>query len=79
MCCQFCIDTMEVVYQAETLSMKWCLDCHREPEPHLRDPSLVTQLEWGWAMTDAERIAEGTKWAEINQLQPNQDCSTCHR
>ncbi|MDG2094640.1 MAG: cytochrome c3 family protein, partial [Phycisphaerales bacterium] len=47
--CHGRIDTMEVVYQAETLSMKWCLDCHREPEPHLRDPGLVTQLEWGWA------------------------------
>ncbi|MEE2906752.1 MAG: cytochrome c3 family protein [Planctomycetota bacterium] len=77
--CHGRIDTMEVVHQVKTLSMKWCLDCHREPEPHLRNPDLVTQLEWGWAMTDAERLAEGTKWSEINQLQPSQDCSTCHR
>ena len=77
--CHGRVDTMEVVYQHETLGMGWCLSCHRDPAPHVRDPDLVTQLEWGWDMGAAERIAEGAKWLDANHLQPNQDCSTCHR
>jgi hypothetical protein len=77
--CHGRIDTMEVVRQAKPLSMGWCLKCHRNPEPHLRDPDLVTQLEWGWDMSDAERLAAGAHWRETNDLHPSQDCSTCHR
>ncbi|MEX0995023.1 MAG: cytochrome c3 family protein, partial [Balneolaceae bacterium] len=37
--CESChgrVDRMEVVHQSEPLSMGWCLDCHREPENHIR-------------------------------------------
>ena len=37
---------MEVVYQAEPLSMSWCLDCHRNPEPHLRPADQITNMAW---------------------------------
>ena len=26
--------------------MGWCLDCHRNPEPHLRPRAEVTNMEW---------------------------------
>ncbi len=77
--CHGRVDTMDVVYQHETLSMGWCLDCHRNPDPHVRNPDLVTQLEWGIDMSDAEMIANSINWREINNLNPSQDCSTCHR
>ena len=77
--CHGRVDTMDVVYQHETLSMGWCLDCHRNPDPHVRNPDLVTQLEWGIDMSDAEKIADSINWREINNLNPSQDCSTCHR
>ncbi|MDG1136827.1 MAG: cytochrome c3 family protein [Phycisphaerales bacterium] len=77
--CHGRVDTMEVVYQHETLSMGWCLECHRNPDPHVRNPDLVTQLEWGIDMSDAEKIANSINWREINNLNPSQDCSTCHR
>jgi MoCo/4Fe-4S cofactor protein with predicted Tat translocation signal len=35
---------MPVVYQVSSMSMSWCLDCHRAPEEHLRDPALVTEM-----------------------------------
>ncbi len=41
--CHGRVDTMEVVYQAEPLSMGWCLDCHRNPERHLRPVEFVTE------------------------------------
>lgn len=44
--CHGRVDTMEVVSRAEPLSMAWCLDCHREPEKHLRPAEHVTDLDW---------------------------------
>jgi hypothetical protein len=77
--CHGRIDTMETVYQHERLSMGWCLECHRNPDPHIRNPSLVTQLEWGLDMSAADRIANSATWRAFNNLNPSQDCSTCHR
>ena len=37
--CQTChgpVETMNVVRQHATLSMGWCLDCHRDAAPHRR-------------------------------------------
>src|SRR5690606_8281840 len=44
--CHGRVDKMEQVYQAEPLSMSWCLDCHRNPEPHLRPIEFVTSMDW---------------------------------
>lgn len=44
--CHGRVDTMEVVYRAESMSMAWCLDCHREPEKHLRPVDEVYNLAW---------------------------------
>lgn len=80
--CHGRIDKMDVVTQVEPLSMKWCLDCHRNPEPHIRDPQLVTQLDF--KPTDAEGndidVADyGKEWAEKLEIKTNISCSTCHR
>ncbi|HWB20648.1 MAG TPA: cytochrome c3 family protein [Phycisphaerales bacterium] len=77
--CHGRIDRMEVVDQEKPLSMGWCLECHRNPTERLRPPSLVTKLDWGLDRTEEQRIADGKKIAEMNQLNPSQDCSTCHR
>lgn len=80
--CHGRIDKMEVVTQVEPMSMKWCLECHRNPTENIRDPQLVTQLDWEF---DAERDGFETKeeyhkhWAEMNEVNPNVNCSTCHR
>jgi hypothetical protein len=40
--CSWChgrVDQMVRVEQVSSLSMGWCLDCHRDPEPCLRDVS----------------------------------------
>ena len=59
--------------------MDWCLECHRDPEPRVRDPGLVTQLGWGFDLDEDERREEGRKWIKHNQLAPSQHCSVCHR
>src|SRR5687768_4270459 len=44
--CHGRIDQMDVVQQVQPLSMGWCLECHREPERHLRPKDQVTNMGW---------------------------------
>jgi len=74
--CHGRIDTMEVVYQAEPLSMGWCLDCHRNPERHLRPVEFVTQLDW---VPEEDQMVLGARLRETNNINPPVDCNTCHR
>jgi len=78
--CHGRVDKMDVVYQDQPLSMGWCLNCHREPAMRLRDPKLVTKLDFDLDFhSDSAREAEGAHWKKINDLRPSQDCSICHR
>jgi hypothetical protein len=74
--CHGRVDTMDQVAQVERLSMGWCLECHRRPEPHLRPQQYVTKLAWK-PLEDAERL--GTQLREQNNINPPTDCSACHR
>ncbi|MEZ6096078.1 MAG: cytochrome c3 family protein [Pirellulaceae bacterium] len=74
--CHGRVDTMEVVTQMKPLSMAWCLECHRNPEKNIRDPQLVTQLDF---KPEGDAEAYGKEWAEKLNIKPNVSCSTCHR
>jgi hypothetical protein len=74
--CHGKIQEMEVVWQEEPLSMGWCLDCHRNPAPHLRPTEEVTNMEWAPAEDHAAFVA---RTIEEKQLRPPVDCSGCHR
>jgi hypothetical protein len=74
--CHGRIDTMEVVSQQEPLSMGWCLDCHRNPEQHLRPVDYVFQLDW---VPEEDQLVLGARLRETNDINPPQDCTTCHR
>jgi menaquinone reductase, multiheme cytochrome c subunit len=81
--CHGRIDRMEQVYQAKPLSMGWCLDCHRDPGPHLRPRDVaVTDMNWTPpADSDAAAKMAGTLVADygIHSTAYMQSCSTCHR
>ena len=79
--CKTChgrIDQMEVVSQHEELSMAWCIECHRNPNPHLRPEEFVTDLGWeppeGW---DQQAFAEEVR--EEQNINPLTHCAVCHR
>ena len=78
--CHGRIDRMEEVYQDKPLSMSWCLECHRNPEKHLRDPKIdrITDMEWA-PPRGQDRAAYGAKVRKDYGINPSQDCSTCHR
>ena len=52
--CHGRIDQMEEVTQVKTLGMGWCLECHRNPEPYLRPPELVTDMSWEPPVDDVD-------------------------
>lgn len=44
--CHGQIDKQALVMQSKTLYMEWCLDCHRNPEKHLRPPGEVQNMRF---------------------------------
>src|SRR5438128_1036800 len=44
--CHGRIDQMPLTYQAASLLMSWCLDCHRDPERHVRPREEVFNMAW---------------------------------
>lgn len=76
--CHGRIDRMEVVKQVESLSMGWCLQCHRDPDPHLRDLSVTSVTDMDWEPPVNQRQIAAHIKADLN-LNPSEDCSACHR
>ncbi|MCS7182950.1 MAG: cytochrome c family protein [Thermoanaerobaculum sp.] len=74
--CHGRVDTMEVVRQVEPLSMGWCLDCHRNPEPHLRPPELATSMDW---VPPEDPEVYGKRLRQQLGIRPSTECWTCHR
>src|SRR6478672_4811676 len=45
--CESChgrVDRMPLTWQENSLQMTWCLDCHRDPAPHIRPREAVTVM-----------------------------------
>lgn len=74
--CHGRIDHMEKVYLQEPLSMGWCLNCHRNPEPNLRPRSEVTNMAWSKQESDYDPASDPHRTREV---EPPVHCSGCHR
>lgn len=79
--CHGRVDQMEVVTQAQPLSMGWCLDCHRAPEEHIRPLNRLTDMDWTReTATGEEREAQERILAGLSaRAEPPENCSGCHR
>lgn len=76
--CHGPVHQMDEVREAKSLSMTFCLDCHRRPEAHLRPPAEVFHLNWQPASPDRQ-LAEGRQRAREWKVRRLEYCSTCHR
>ncbi len=74
--CHGRVDQMEVVSLAEPLSMGWCLNCHKNPDPSLRPLDQVTNMKWEPPVDQAEFAKTVRLEKDIN---PPIECSACHR
>jgi len=74
--CETChgrVDQMVKVFQAKSLTMEWCLNCHRDPAPHLRPSEHLTTM--GYEAPEGE----GARLLKEKNVRPPINCSTCHR
>ncbi|MBB3230937.1 cytochrome c3 family protein [Halomonas stenophila] len=78
--CESChgrVDRMPMTFQAKPLTMQWCLDCHRNPSPHLRPPEKITAMGYS---PRRDGIA-GERLIKRYRIHPDTllECATCHR
>lgn len=74
--CHGDVARMEVIRQVEPLSMGWCLECHRDPAPHLRSREDLTDTAW---RPPPDQLEVGARLAAERSIVPPEDCSGCHR
>ena len=66
---------MALTYRAVPLTMEFCIDCHRDPAPHLRPLDHVTDMGW---KPDPVRGRDLVKQYGI-RLGETTYCYVCHR
>lgn len=74
--CETChgrVDLMPRVFKVERLDMGFCLDCHRNPAPHLRPPEQATVMGYRGSPD------EGAHLMATLDIDPPTECSGCHR
>lgn len=79
--CETChgrVDEMPLVWQAKTLNMGWCLECHRAPEEFIRPVSEV--YTFGYEMPE-NQTEIGLQLVEAHDINVDRllNCGICHR
>jgi hypothetical protein len=76
--CHGDVSRMRLMRQEAPLTMDWCLDCHRDPTPHLRPPDKIFAADWQPPQDHAE---QGRRLAAQYHIDNKHltDCSVCHR
>ncbi len=75
--CHGDVAQMSLTYKAKTLTMEFCLHCHRNPAPNLRPRDKI--YDTGWSRS-ANTPSPQTLFAHFHLGQRNlTDCSICHR
>jgi Cytochrome c7 and related cytochrome c len=74
--CHGPIGEMNITWRAETLYMRWCLECHNAPEKFLRPRSEVFNAFY---VPPANQEALGERLMKEYKVQKLTNCTTCHR
>ena len=78
--CETChgrVDRMPLVFQAKSLQMEWCLDCHRDPSRYVRPLDQITTM--GYVRPASVNGADLVKDYKIAGVAELTSCSVCHR
>ena len=77
--CHGQVDQMPITYRTQTLYMKWCLECHRQPQNFVRPRSEIYNMHWH---PPPDQDAQGTQLVRQYHIDTSgrlTNCSTCHR
>ena len=75
--CHGQVNHMDEVRHEKPLSMSFCLECHRDPAKHIRDPKDVYNLDLKISAAEQEKM--GKKFVHDWKVNASQNCSACHR
>jgi hypothetical protein len=76
--CHGRVDQMPITWQAEPLTMQWCLGCHRDPGPNLRPEDQIFSMDWQPA-GDRNKLAAALLAHYHIDTRTMTDCYVCHR
>lgn len=75
--CHGRVDKMNLMWQDKSLMMKWCIECHREPEKFVRPKDEVFNMQYEHPKN---QVAMGKELVAKYHIANNRiTCSTCHR
>jgi Cytochrome c7 and related cytochrome c len=74
--CHGPVAEMNITWRAQSLYMRWCLDCHNAPEKYLRPRSEVFNAFY---QPPKDQLALGEKLMKEYKVQKLTACTTCHR
>jgi hypothetical protein len=77
--CHGPVDRMPLMYQAESLLMEWCLNCHRAPEKFLRPREEVFNMAYEAPPNQLELGTRLKKEYNVASTEHMTSCSICHR
>jgi hypothetical protein len=80
--CETChgrVDEMPLTWQDQTLQMRWCMDCHKHSEEHLRPRDEVFTMGYQPPADPGSQGQELMQRYQIRSAQALTDCGTCHR
>lgn len=76
--CHGPVHEMRLMRSAQPLQMRWCLECHRNPEKFIRPKEEIYNMTW--KAKDQETL--GRELVEKYKVRPPAEitsCGTCHR
>lgn len=73
--CHGRVDLMPVVFKVNTLSMDWCLECHRDPARFVRPRREIFNMAW---QPPPDRLELGRRLVREYGIQVKTSCSVCH-
>ena len=77
--CHGRIDQMPLTRKAQTFYMRWCLDCHREPQQYIRPRDKVFDMTWRPPPNQLEEGQRLVAQYHVDTTGRLLNCGTCHR
>lgn len=87
--CHGRVDQMPLMRKAHSLSMSWCVNCHRDPSQYIRPKDKAFDMAWepgqgGESAPEEERAPQSQLGPELVKkydvnVQQLTNCSVCHR
>ncbi|KAB1073945.1 cytochrome c3 family protein [Methylobacterium planeticum] len=77
--CHGDVTAMQMTYRANAFEMRFCLDCHRNPEKYVRAQDQVWNMNW---TPPPDQATLGPKLVAQNHIRGGErlaECSVCHR